>query len=155
MTAVWRRRLVEAGALVATLGALGSLAGCTSYTGSPAHQIAEWASIATVTSNNQLVVQDIAALRLSIRKDLLKDVTSNCAGLAFDAGTAYDNLPTPDKALTNELNVAYVDFTNAGTSCAAASDVHSHPVTAAMATIAVGVVALDQATRRLAAAGVR
>lgn len=149
-----RRPFGELVALLATLGVSGLLGACTSYTGTPAHQVVEWASIATVTSNNQLVVQDIAAIRLSIKKDLIKDVTSNCAGLVFDSGTAYDNLPTPDNTLTDELNVAYVDFTNAGTSCAAATSVHSRRVTAALRTIAAGVVALDRANRRLAAEGV-
>ena len=59
--------------------------------------------------------KDIAAIKArSARRDLLKDVTSNCAGLVFDAGTAYGNLPTPDNTLTNELNVAYEDFASAG-----------------------------------------
>ena len=149
-----RRPLFEKGALLTALLALGALAGCTSYTGSKAHQVSEWASIATASSNDQLVVQDISAIRRSVRANLLKDVTSNCAGLVFDAGTAYGNLPTPDNTLTNELNVAYVDFSSAGSSCAAAHSVHSHQVAAALRTIAVGVVSLDKATRLLAADGV-
>ena len=52
-----RRPLFKLVALLTTLGVSGLLAACTSYTGTPAHQVVEWASIATVTSNNQLVVQ--------------------------------------------------------------------------------------------------
>lgn len=139
---------------VAALGACGLLGGCTSYTGSPAHQVAEWASIAGVSANDQLVVQDIAALRLSVRKDLLKDVTSNCSGLVFDAGTADGNLPTPNNSLTNQLNAAYQDFVSGGSSCAAARSVHSGQVVAALRTIAAGAVILDEAERRLASDGV-
>lgn len=138
----------------AALGALAVLGGCTSYTGSPAHQVAEWASIADVSANDQLVLQDVAAIRLSVRKDLLKDVTSNCSGLVFDAGTADGNLPTPDNSLTNQLNAAYQDFVSGGSSCAAASSVHSGRVVSALKTIAAGVVILEAAERRLAADGV-
>jgi len=149
-----RRPLVDAAALLAGFAALVALAGCTSYTGSKAHQVSEWASIATVVSNDQLVVQDIAAIRRSVQVNALKDVTSNCAGLVFDSGTAYGNLPTPDNTLTNELNVAYVDFTSGGSSCAAVSSIHSAKFAAALRTIAAGMTALDKATRLLAADGV-
>jgi hypothetical protein len=137
--------------------AIGTLAGCTpgsGYTGSPAQQVSEWASVATVSSNDELVVEDIVAIRRSVKAGLIKYLTSNCAGLVSDAGTAYGNLPTPDNTLTNELNVAYEDFANAGSSCAAAQKIHSKTVTAALRTIAQGVVSLDQATRLLAADGV-
>ncbi len=154
MRAGLRRPLDEAAVLVAVLLAVVALAGCTSYTGSKANQVRQWASIALVSSNDNLVVLDIAAIKRSVRAKKLKDVTSNCSGLVFDTGTAYGNLPTPDNTLTNELNVAYLDFASAGSSCAAARSLHSSRITAALATIAVGVVSLDKATRRLAADGV-
>jgi len=72
----------------------------------------------------------------------------------FDTGTAYGNLPTPDNTLTNELNVAYQDFANAGSSCAAARSLRSSRMTRALETIKGGLVSLDAATRRLAADGV-
>jgi len=149
------RHRSRAALVLTALGALGGLSGCASYTGSHAHQVSEWASTASVVANDQLVTQDIAAIRLSVQKDLIKDVTSNCSGLVFDAGTGYGNLPTPDNTLTNELNVAYEDFANAGSSCAAARSVHSHVVVSALRTIETGVVALDKAARRLASDGVK
>lgn len=155
MRAGLRHRPGEAVVLAAALVALGALAGCTSYTGSKANQVRQWASIALVSSNDKLIVQDIAAIKASLRARQFKDVTSNCSGLVFDTGTAYGNLPTPDNTLTNELNIAYEDFASAGSSCAAAASLHSRRVTAALATIAVGVVSLDEATRLLAADGVR
>ena len=130
------------------------LAGCTSYTGSKANQVRQWASLSSVSANDKLVVQDIAAIKRSIRAKQLKDVTSNCSGLVFDTGTAYGNLPSPDNNLTNELNVAYEHFANAGSSCAALGSLRSTRMRAALATIATGVVALDKATRLLAADGV-
>jgi len=140
--------------LAAALVALGALAGCTSYTGSKANQVRQWASIALVSSNDKLIVQDIAAIRASLRARQFKDVTSNCSGLVFDTGTAYGNLPTPDNTLTNELNVAYQDFVSAGSACAAVHELGSSRMTKALETIEVGLVSLDEASHRLAADGV-
>ena len=125
-----RHTLGEAGVLVAVVWRWARSSGCTSYTGSKANQVRQWASIALVTSNDNLVVpghrghQDA---RCGPRRSM--DVTSNCSGLVFDTGTAYGNLPTPDNTLTNELNVAYEDFASAGSSCAAARSLHSRRIT--------------------------
>ncbi|MGO9962230.1 MAG: hypothetical protein ACLPUG_02235 [Acidimicrobiales bacterium] len=154
MTRGPRRTLGGAAALVTVLLALGLLAGCTGYTGSKANQVRQWASTTSVSANDGLVTQDVTAIRESMMAGRLKDVTSNCAGLVFDTGTAYGNLPTPDNTLTNELNVAYQDFANAGSSCAAARSLHSGRVKRALEIITAGVVSLDEATRRLAADGV-
>jgi hypothetical protein len=107
-----------------------------------------------VVSNDQLVVKDIAAIRLSLKAGALKDVTSNCSGLVFDTGTAYGNLPTPDDTLTAELNTAYVAFASAGSRCAAADSLRSGAITVALGTIDKGVSALDRANVLLAANGV-
>jgi len=154
MTVGRRRQLAEMAVLFAVLGACGSLAGCMSGPTSLAQQVSAWASSATVSANDGFVVQDIAAIRRSAKRGLLKDFTSNCAGLVYDSGTAYGNLPTPDNTLTDELNVAYEDFAAGGNSCAEAGGLHSRAVAGAMHKIAEGVVALERATRRLAADGV-
>jgi hypothetical protein len=140
--------------LLSMTGACGLLAGCVSGPTSLAQQVSQWASGATVSANDGFVVQDVAAIRRSAKRGLLKDFTSNCAGLVYDSGTAYGNLPTPDNTLTNELNVAYEDFAAGGNACAAVHSLHSLAVARAMRKIAEGVVALDRATRRLAADGV-
>ena len=149
-----RRRLVVPASVLAVLTALATLAGCTGYSGSVAHQVAQWASQYTVISNDQTVLQDVSAIERSLAAGQLKDVTSNCAGLVFDAGTAYQNLPTPDNTLTNELNAAYEDFANGGSACAAVANLHSAKLSRALKTVKAGVVHLDQATRRLATEGV-
>lgn len=149
----WGRPIEQAAVVVAVLLAV-VLAGCTSYTGSKANQVRQWASISSVSANDKLVVQDIAAIKRSLRVRQLKDVTSNCSGLVFDTGTAYGNLPAPDNTLTNELNVAYEHFANAGSSCAALDSLRSSRMKTALVSIAAGVVALDKATRLLAADGV-
>ena len=154
MKAALRRPLGETAVLVAVLLTAVGLAGCTSYTGSKANQVRQWASLSSVSANDTLVAQDIAAIKRSVRAKELKDVTSNCSGLVFDTGTSYGNLPAPDNTLTNELNVAYEDFVSAGSSCAAAGTLNSGRSTSALATIALGVVSLDRATRILAADGV-
>jgi len=148
-----RHPLNEVAVVSAVLLVLGALAGCTSYTGSKANQVREWASIASVSSNDELIVQDVSAIKLSLRARRLKDVTSNCSGLVFDTGTAYGNLPAPDNTLTDELNVAYEDLAAAGSSCALARRLGSHRITAALATIDAGLVSLDKAGRLLASDG--
>ncbi len=148
-----RHPLNEVAVVSAVLLVLGALAGCTSYTGSKANQVREWASIASVSSNDELIVQDVSAIKLSLRARRLKDVTSNCSGLVFDTGTAYGNLPAPDNTLTDELNVAYEDLAAAGSSCAWARRLGSHRITAALATIDAGLVSLDKAGRLLASDG--
>ena len=154
MTAGLRHPLGEAAVLVTVLLALGSLAGCTSYTGSKANQVRQWASLSSVSANDALVTADIAAIKKSFSEGKLKYVTSNCSGLVFDTGTAYGNLPTPDNTLTNELNVAYQDFVSAGSACAAVHELGSSRMTKALETIEVGLVSLDEASHRLAADGV-
>jgi len=142
------------GLVLVALLAVGTLASCTGYSGTQAHQVRQWAAQYSVISNDRLVVADIDAMRRSFKADRLKDLTSNCAGLVDDAGTAYGNLPTPDSTLTNELNTAYEDFANAGSSCAAARSISSRKITGAFKKIGAGLVALDRATRRLASQGV-
>ena len=150
-----RRRGPRAAAvLVSGLCALAGLAGCTGYSGTVSHQVGQWASQYSVISNDQTVVSDTSAIARSYRAGRLKDVTSNCAGLVDDAGTAYGNLPTPDNTLTDELNTAYEDFVNAGSLCASAGSIGSAKITSALAAIVRGLAALHRATGRLAADGV-
>jgi len=136
------------------LGGASSTAGCTGYSGPVANQVGQWASQYSVVSNDRTVVSDIDAIKLSLQAGRLKDLTSNCAGLVDDAGTAYGNLPTPDNTLTNELSTAYQDFANAGSSCATARSIDSGTITRALGTISRGLVALARADRRLARDGV-
>ena len=154
MSPAVRHRLHEAVVVSAAALALATAGGCTGYSGTRSHQVSQWALQYTVVANDQTVLSDIGAIKRSLRAGRLKDVTSNCAGLVTDAGTAYGNLPTPDDTLTDELNTAYEDFANAGSSCAGAGSLRSKKITAALSKIAVGLVSLDKATRRLAADGV-
>ena len=149
-----RRRLFRAAVLAVGALALGVTAGCTGYSGTQAHQVTQWASQYSVISNDAIVIADVGAIRRSIKAARLLDVTSNCAGLVTDAGTAYANLPTPDNTLTNELNTAYQDFANAGGICATATSLHAAKLFVAMKQIAVGVTALARAKLRLASDGV-
>lgn len=149
------RRRPRRAALLVALACSGIAAGCgTGYSGTKANQVSQWAAQYTVVSNDQLVVKDISAIKASLGAGELKYVTSNCAGLEVDAGTAYGNLPTPDTTLTDELNTAYEDFATAGGSCAAAGSLRSTRITGALRTIGAGLVALHKATRRLEADGV-
>lgn len=140
-----RRRLAPLAAALAVAAA----AGCTSYTGTPANQVREWASTATVGTNDADVVADVRALERSVRAGAVKDVTSNCAGLVYDTGTAYDNLPTPNEALTGELNAAYEKFFASGEACSSVTSVTAPGVATALADAADGLRLLDRPTRQL------
>jgi hypothetical protein len=148
------RRLLRAAVLGGAALALGATAGCTGYSGSVSHQVTQWASQYSVISNDSTVIADVSAIRRSLKAGRLKDVTSNCAGLVDDAGTAYGNLPTPDNTLTNELNTAYQDFANAGGNCATLKALHGAKLSAALRTISAGVAALARARQQLASDGV-
>ena len=144
------RALVAATVLTASLAA----AGCTSYTGSPANQIREWAQQADVTANDAQLVADLGDFRRSVARGQLGEVTTNCAGLATDAGTADGNLPTPDNALTNQLNDAYEQFFNAGNDCAQATIMGSSRIVRANQRLTRGLAELRTAERKLRQAGV-
>lgn len=129
--------------------------GCTGYSGSKAQQVSQWASQYTVTANDQTVLSDVTGLRRSQAAGRLRDLTSNCAALVSDAGTAYGNLPTPDTGLTNELSEAYTSFADGGSTCAGVTSLGSPRLKGALRTIAAGVSELARATRMLAGFGVR
>jgi hypothetical protein len=131
------------------------LGGCTSYSGTTANQVRQWAAQSDVTYNNSILVQDVDHLQRSIAARDLKKITTNCDGLAYDTGTAYGNLPTPDNTLTNELNDAYQRFFAAGNGCSQAGSVDSPRVGRALRDSSKGLRLLAIATRHLDRDGVR
>lgn len=129
------------------------LAGCSGYTGNHAHRVGEWASAASLSANDALIRADIAGIASGIARRELRATRTECDGLATDAGTAYGELPTPDRALTGDLNTAYLDDVAAAESCTAARSFASPRFARYRREIAAGVAALRAATRRLAAIG--
>jgi len=93
------------------------LAACTGYSGTLAHQVDEWASGASLTTNDGYVTSDISSIAVGIKQHQLTATHTACDGLGSDAGTADGELPTPDTRLTDDLNDAYLDFTKAAQDC--------------------------------------
>jgi hypothetical protein len=96
------------------------LAGCTGYSGSLSHEVAQWDNGASLSSNDGQITSDLQDIATGIKERKLVATHTACDGLGSDAGTAYGELPTPDTALTNDLNTAYIDFTNAAQDCSEA-----------------------------------
>ncbi len=111
-----RRAAVPLGAvLVAVL-----LAGCAGQeqSGSPAARVATWMGAGgggTAIGNLEVDVNNVD-LAVS-RHDPPGALRTVCALLAADAATAEGNLPTPDTALTDALNTAYLDAASAADDC--------------------------------------
>jgi hypothetical protein len=147
-----RRAVAPAVAVVAIAIAL---AGCAGYTGDRAHQVAEWASGADLTTNDGYVTSDVGSIALGIKRRELVATHTACDGLASDAATAYGELPTPDTALTDDLNTAYLDFTDAAQDCSSVSSFAPPGFRRYERELGRAVAALDAADARLRAFGLR
>jgi len=126
-----------------------ALAGCAGFTGNPAHQVAEWANGASLSTNDGYIVADVKDIDQGIASRQLIATHTACDGLGTDAGTAYGELPTPDSELTNELNNAYLDFTNAAQKCSDARSFAGTGFAAYEREIARAESAFNAANRRL------
>lgn len=131
-----------------------ALAGCAGFTGSPAHQVAEWANGASLSANDGYIVADVKDIDEGIASRQLTATHTACDGLGTDAGTAYGELPTPDTELTNELNNAYLDFTDAAQKCSDAKSFSGTGFSAYDREIARAESAFAAANRRLRHFGV-
>ncbi len=104
-------------ALVAGCALLGGCAG-QEQSGPPAARVATWvsgggggAAIGTLRVDAANVGQALA------RHQTPAAIKTVCALLTTDAETAIGNLPTPDAALTGDLDAAYTDAAAAGDDC--------------------------------------
>jgi hypothetical protein len=107
-------------ALCALVGGALLLGGCAGQeqSGPPAARVATWvtgagggAAIGTLRVDSANVSQALA------RRDPPSAIKTVCALLTTDAETAIGNLPTPDTALTADLDAAYQDAAAAGDDC--------------------------------------
>ena len=125
-------------------------AGCTGG-GSPAAQLRSWQSGASYGSSQQLFVSDVHEIANGLSRGPLVAVKTACDGLGVDAANAYGELPTPDHALTEDLNGEYLDYTNAAQSCSTAPALRSSAVTRYRLLVAKAADELARAKRRIAA----
>ena len=130
-------------------------AGCSNTGGSTRVQVGAWASGASYDSANSQIDSDLSYLAKAQRSAAFKAFQVNCEGFSGDVETLYETLPTPDTALTNELNAAFTSWFNAAATCAKASSVRSDAYRDAVSEIASGERSYRLATQRLAHFGVK
>jgi hypothetical protein len=139
--------------LVALLG-VALLGGCAPYSGTTAQKVQQWARHSAFKSDNNTVVNDVIRVREAVKLGTVKQVRTICGGFASDVGITYTTLPTPDLALTNELNAADILFVDASTSCSGVSSVSSQTMTSALEKLTSGLTYLARAQRLLQSFGV-
>lgn len=140
---------------VAVLVAALSLAGCSPYSGTTAEKVQQWVRQNSFAANHDLLVTDLNDIVMAVKTGSPMTVRTICGGFAVDLGTAYETLPTPDPALTSDLNDADTTLVNAATSCSAVSSVSSPRMRSDLASFRAGLGDLRRAERLLATLGVR
>jgi hypothetical protein len=141
---------------VLSLAALAlTLAGCAEYSGTPAQKVHEWVSQASFVANDNQVVSDLVLIEKAAAAHDGMAFLTDCAGATSDIGTAEGELPTPDLALTNELNNAYIVAGTATQACSATHDLQSSTAKKSLTEITQGLADLKTAQRRLASYGVK
>ncbi|MGD0083876.1 MAG: hypothetical protein ABSD78_11840 [Acidimicrobiales bacterium] len=128
------------------------LAGC-GYSGTPDQKVQEWAKQSSFVSDNDTLVDDIVRVHRAVKIGTAEQLRTICGGFAYDVGTAYDTLPTPDQALTNDLNQADTAFLAAATTCGDVSSVTSPAMKGVVRNINSGLGALERAQRLLQSLG--
>jgi len=107
------------GAVVALVAVGSALTGCAGVeqSGTPAQQVTTWMNGAGGNGIGNVEV-DARNVDLALRDhNSAAAVREVCDLLSNDAQTAIGNLPAPDNPLTDELNTAYMDATDAGDDC--------------------------------------
>jgi hypothetical protein len=142
------------GVVLVLLG-VGLLAGCAPYSGTTAQKVQQWERHSSFVSDNDTLVDDVIRVREAVKIGTVKQVRTICGGFASDVGTAYTTLPTPDQALTDDLNAADILFVDASTSCSGVSSVSSPRMASALAKLTSGLKYLVLAQRLLQSFGVQ
>jgi hypothetical protein len=129
-----------------------ALSACATAPSSGAAQAAQWASATGFAASTATLEGDGARFEGARARGTPAQRRTVCAGFAVDASTAYEELPTPDVVLTDELAAAYEDLYRGAEACYAAA---SRPGSAAMrraaSLIGAGEAGLRAAARHLAA----
>jgi hypothetical protein len=143
-------------ALVAAL----ALAGCSNTSGSPSHQVQQWADSSGYTNASgstglgQFIAGDLAGLKAGLRARDLGALRTACAGFTQDADNLYSELPTPDETLTNEFALSLTEFSEAGADCYQASGFRAAKFLKYEKLLKSGTAEYDRALARLKSFGV-
>ncbi len=131
------------------------LAGCASH--APLRtQVSDWAGTSGIVSLDQQVLDDLSAITKGRAQSSAGAIKTLCDVLNDDAGAAYDELPTPDQQLTNEMNNAFVLLDKGATDCdSGESSGNRSLVDKSFDEMSRGEGELQQAVRLMATFGVR
>jgi len=140
-------------AVLSTL-AVASLCAACGYSGTTAQRVQQWAQHSSFVSDNDTLVGDIVRIHRAVKIGTAQQMRTICGGFAYDIGTAYDTLPAPDEALTNDLNQADTAFIKAATTCGDVSSTTSPAMQGALSSINAGLTGLERAQQLLQTLGV-
>ena len=131
-----------------------ALSGCASH--APLRtQISDWAGTSGIVGLDQQVTADLSAITKARPVASPGTMQTLCLVLNDDAGAAYDELPSPDQQLTNELNAAYMELDRGATDCGQGESTADRALIGqAFSEIARGTADLRQASSLLASFGV-
>lgn len=122
-------------------------AACGASADTPA-ALSGWAAGAGYRSSLRLLRTDVEEIATGISKGALAATRTACDGLGSDAATAIGQLPTPDHALTRELNAYYSGLVNAAQACSEARALDSPAMARYRRRVAAAQEQLQAATRR-------
>jgi hypothetical protein len=151
---VRRRFLLRAAPVSAAVFVAAFLGGCAAYSGTPAQKVQQWAKHSSFVADNTTLVNDVIRTREAVKVGTVKQVRTICGGFASDVGNSYVTLPTPDQALTNDLNAADVLLVDASTACSGVSSVSSSVMKTALMKMTSGLAYLGRAQERIESFGV-
>lgn len=120
-----RARLVAA---AVAIGVALVVAACGGSHAPLSSRLRAWEAGSSYATDQGYIATDIREITTGIRKGPLKALHTACDGLAVDAANAYGELPTPDQALTEDLNDEYLDATDAAQSCSTSALLHGRRV---------------------------
>lgn len=133
-----------------------TLSACSPAGGSVTVQVSQWASQTGISGLDSTVAGDVHDIEGARRADKPLTVRTLCGVLEEDVGQAYDQLPSPDGAITTDLDSAYLALGQGANECySAAADGDTKALGSAYAEIESGSRHLSAGTARLAALGVR
>jgi hypothetical protein len=130
-------------------------AGCSNLSGSPAQQMAEWASSASYHVDDAQIESDFPNLAAGVAEHKLLSLRTECEGFGADVETLYGELPTPDHSITDALGAALSTMYQGAEACFRAGSFTSADFARFERDLKSGRAGYEAVRRRLSALGVR
>jgi hypothetical protein len=80
-----------------------------------------WAANANYSADSEQISEDLTALQGDLKGRQLPALKTECGAFVIDVAALYDQLPTPDRAITGELDSSLGDFSSAARDCSDSS----------------------------------